>query len=123
MSEIDRRAVLSDFLPGVVVATGAAAMDLAVISETAESMPFGSGNTIKAMKAEGLVQKAQAEPAPSTRPAGGGGAPSTRPGGGPPSSRPSGVTPTVRPRPRPRRRRRRVCFWRRGRRVCEWRWV
>ena len=103
---------LETFCLVALVATGAAAMGLNIISEAAESMPFAADNTIKAMKAEGLVQKAQAEPAPSSRPAGGGGAPSTRP---------PGVTPTVRPRPRPRRRR--VCFWRRARRVCEWRWV
>jgi len=112
MIAIDRRAVLRDFLPGALVATCAAAVGLTIMSEAAESMPFAADNTIKAMKAEGLVQKAQAEPALSTRPAGGGGAPSTRP---------SGVTPTV--RPSPRRRRRRVCNWRGGRRVCVWRWV
>src|SRR5262249_8364510 len=121
MITIDRRAVLRDFLPGALVATGAGAVGLTITSEAAESMPFAADTMIKAMKAEELVEKAQAEPAPSTRPAGGGGAPSTRPAGGAPSTRPSGVTPTV--RPRPRRRRRRVCFWRRGRRVCEWRWV
>jgi hypothetical protein len=96
MIAIDRRAVLRDFLPGVLVATGAGAVGLTLTLEAASSMPFAADNMINAIKAEGLVQKAQAEPAPSTRPAGG--APSSP-------------------------RRRRVCNWRRGRRVCVWRWV
>jgi hypothetical protein len=49
--------VLSDFLPGVLVATGAAAVGLTITSEAAESMPFAADNMIKAMKAEELVEE------------------------------------------------------------------
>ena len=59
-------------MPGALVATGAAAVGLSITSEAVESMPFAADNMIKAMKAEELVEKAQAEPSPSTRPAGGG---------------------------------------------------
>jgi hypothetical protein len=51
MTAIDRRALLRDFLPGALVATGAAAVGVAITSEAAESMAFAADNMIKAMKA------------------------------------------------------------------------
>ena len=59
-------------MPGALVAAGAAAVGLSITSEAVESMPFAADNMIKAMKAEELIEKAQAEPSPSPRPAGGG---------------------------------------------------
>ena len=93
MDAMSRRAMLTNILPGAVVAVaGVGTIGWVVAPEVVDAMPLAiaKGNNVKVD--DDLVVKAQVVV----------------------------VNPSRR---RGRRRRRWVCWWHRGRRRCGWRWV
>lgn len=102
MTDMSRRTLLANILPGAVAVAGAATVGLSLTSRAASAMPAGMPKLDPA-KLDDLVEKAQVVIVH-------------------PPHRPHPHRPHPhRPPPRHRHKRRWVCWWERGRQVCGWR--